>query len=125
MSEKEIKSKIEEIELLKRILEERRSNLLKALELTSTQPLENIFEFDILIPKDSGPVKKFLISKILETFKQKFGINFKIIESNNFISSIQFSKCDEEQKNEIFNSCRWVQRVTKEKQEKEGEKVGS
>jgi len=116
LSEVEIKAKIEEIESMIKMLEERKNSLLKALEaLSMAYKFENKFEFNPPIPKDSGAFKNFLMPKILNAHKDKHGIQYRIIESNNLVSSIEFSKCSDEHRKEIIKACEWVQRVTKAK----------
>lgn|GEM_PF-4516222 len=71
MSEVEIKAKIEEIESMIKMLEERKNSLLKALEaLSMAYKFENKFEFNPPIPKDSGDFKNFLMPKILNAHKE-------------------------------------------------------
>lgn len=116
MSEVEIKAKIEEVDSILRMLEERKSNLLKAVEaLKMTHKFDNRFDFNPSIPKDFRAFKNFLIPKILEDHKEKHGIQYWISESNNLVSSIEFSKCNDEHKREIIKACEWVQKVLSQK----------
>ncbi|MEM3383820.1 MAG: hypothetical protein QXD42_05075 [Nitrososphaerales archaeon] len=116
MSESEIKAKIEEVDSILRMLEERKSNLLKALEaLKMTHKFDNRFDFNPPIPKDAKPLKNFLIPRVLEIHKEKHGIQYWISESNNLVSSIEFSKCNDERKREIIKACEWVQKVLAQK----------
>jgi hypothetical protein len=116
MSEAEIKAKLEEVDSLLRMLEERKKSLLKALEaLKMSIRFENKFEFNPPIPKDSGAFKNFLMPKILNAHKDKHGIQYRILESNGLVSAIEFSKCSDEHRKEIIKACEWVQRDTKAK----------
>ena len=115
-SEEIIKSKLEEVNLLLKILEERKSNLLKALEaLKMTGKIGNRYEFNPPIPKDAKPIQSFLIPRVLETHREKYGINYTIIESIGYVSGLEFSDCKEEHKKEIIKACDWVQKVMAEK----------
>ena len=116
MSEVEIKARLEEVELTLKILEERKQSLLKALEAAKTaRKLENRFEFNPPVPKNSGAFKSFLIPKILGSHKEKHGIEYLVVGSDDVALAVEFSACSDEHRREIVRACEWVQKVVREK----------
>lgn len=68
-----------------------------------------------LPPKNLDRSRIFWYQRFLEAHREKHGIEYRASESNNLVSAIEFSKCNEEHKREIINACKWVQKVTSEK----------
>jgi hypothetical protein len=116
LSEVEIEARLEEVELTLKMLEERKQSLLKALEAAKmAHRLENRFEFNPPIPKNSGAFKNFLIPKILEAHREKHKIEYRIVGSDDVASAVEFSACSDEHRREITRACKWVQKVLLEK----------